>query len=299
MKKLNLTKCKIIFLLFFLLFFLFSPFFSKNIKASNTTLLQQIEIIRWEIQLLQSLILNFQSQQQITAQSYAAINLFDNSIILEKNSGQAYPIASITKLMTAVIAFENISINQKIILTEEMLRPWGHSPALFLGLNISAENLIKASLIQSTNDSAESLAYFTGKEKFIPFMNQKAKELGMTSTVFYDAHGLNPQNRSTVQDLTKLLNHIYKNHPQILTITKDNDFWLPNQTGRLLKFRNMNNFYHFSDFVGGKIGYLPEARQTFASIFNVNKEPVAVIILYSNNPQADIFSILKKIKVQQ
>jgi len=127
-------------------------------------------------------------------------------------------------------------------------------------------------------------------------MNQKAKELAMTNTVFYDVHGLNSTNLSTAQDLAKLLLYIYKNHPEILSITRNNNFWLPDSTGRLLKFQNVNNFYYFSSFVGGKTGYLLEAKQTLASIFNVNKEPIAIIVLYSSNRQADAFTILRKLK---
>jgi len=297
-------KYKIFFLLFFILLFVFSPLGSETAQASNQAererllqqILQQIEILKQEILLLQMLLSNLQSQQEITAPSYLAINLSDNSAVLKKNSDQLYPIASITKLMTAVIALENIDADQTITLTEEILKPLGHSPALFLGLNVSAENLLKASLIQSTNDASEALAHFSRKETFLALMNQKVKELEMTNTVFYDVHGLNPANRSTAQDLAKLLLYIHKNHPEILNITRDNNFWLPDSTGRLLKFQNVNNFYPLSTFIGGKTGYLPEAKQILASIFNVNEDPVAIIILYSNNRQADTFTILRKLR---
>ena len=259
-------------------------------------LIQQIEIIKFEITVFQSLISNFQLHQGITAQSYLAVNLSDNSVILQKNPNQAYVPASITKLMTAVIALENIDTKQTITLTEKILEPSGQSPSLFLGLNISAENLLKASLVQSTNDASEALSYFMGKEKFIELMNQKAKELNMSNTVFYDVHGLNPANRTTASDLAKLLSYILKNHPEILTITKENDFWLPDKTGTLLKFQNVNNFYPLSEFIGGKTGYLPQAKQTLASIFNVNGEQIAIILLYSSNRQADAFAIIKQLK---
>lgn len=293
-------KYKIFLLPFFVLLFVFSPLNSETVQALNQTervkLLQQIEILKQEILLLQTLLSNLQLQQEIIAPSYLAVNLSNDSVVLEKNSNQPYPIASITKLMTAVIALENIDGKRTITLTKEMLEPLGYSPALFLGLKVSAENLLKASLIQSTNDASEALAHSLGKEKFLTFMNQKAKELEMTNTVFYNVHGLNSANRSTAQDLAKLLLYIYKNHPEILSITRDNNFWLPDSTGRLLKFQNVNNFYHFSSFIGGKTGYLPEAKQTLASIFNVNEEPVAIIVLYSANRQADTFTILRKLK---
>ena len=293
-------KFKIFFLLFFILIFAFLPLVLNTAKAADQTvmarLMQQIEIIKYEVAVFQSLISNFQLQQGITAQSYLAVNLSDNSVILEKNPNQSCVPASITKLMTAVIALENTNENQTITLTEKMLEPSGQSPSLFLGLNVSAENLLKASLIQSTNDASEALSYFVGKEKFIELMNQKAKELNMSNTVFYDVHGLNPANRSTASNLAKLLIYILKNHPEILSITKDNNFWLPDSTGTLLKFQNVNNFYPLSEFIGGKTGYLPQAKQTLASIFNVNGNQIAIILLYSANRQADAFAIVRQVR---
>ena len=293
-------KHKIFFILFniLLLVFLFSGV--KTVEASDQTeidrLVQQIQILQKEIQRLKALISKFKLEKEITAESYLAVNLSDNSVVFEKNVNRLYPIASITKLMTAVVAFGNIDINQTITLTEKMLEPLGYSPSLFWGLNVSAKNLLRASLIQSTNDAAESLTYFLEKGKFLALMNQKAKELDMVNTFFYDSHGLNPSNRSTVPDIAKLLTYIYENHPEILNITKDDNFWLPNQRGRLLKFKNVNNFYQIPEFIGGKTGYLPEAKQTLASLFNLNEEPITIILLYSKNRQTDILKILNWFK---
>ena len=288
-----------IFFLSLLLFLSFLPLGTKGTQLSQEQILQKIEIMKQEMSLLRSLFLNLYAVNQgakISALSYLAINLSDNSVLLEQNSNLPYPPASITKLMTAVIALEEIDLDKEITLTEEMLEPSGYSPSLYPGLSISAENLLKASLIQSTNDAAEALSCFIGKEKFVELMNQKAKDLGMKRTIFYDPHGLNPTNRSTAQDLAKLLAYIHKNHPEILNISRNNNFWLPDATGKLLKFRNVNSFYPFPKFIGGKAGYLLEAQETFASIFKVKSDTVAIIILYSNNHRADIFAILKRLK---
>lgn len=284
--------------IFIILFFSLITF--ESVEASDrrqkALLLQQIEILQQEIRLLQSLISNFRLQQEITAGSYLAVDLSDNSIILAKNTNQSYPIASITKLMSAIVAWENIDLNQIITLTRKMLRPHGRSPSLFLGARVSAKNLLKASLIQSSNDAAEAKARFIGKEKFVDLMNQKAKDLGMSNTRFYDASGLNPSNRSTVTDLVKLVAYIYQQHPEIWEITRNNNFWLPDATGKLLKFRNLNSFYPLNQFIGGKTGRLPEARQTFASVFRVNEKPIAIILLYSDNHQADTFALLRRLR---
>ncbi len=289
---------KTLFLLFFVSIFL--VVIPKSASAQtpewDIPLFQRIEILKQEVRLLQSLVLNMRPQPGINAPSYLAIDLSNDSILLEKDANQSYSMASVTKLMSAIVAVENIEKNQTIVLTEKMLEPLGGSPSLFLGLRISVENLVKASLVQSTNDASEALAYFLGKEKFIALMNEKAKSIGMKNTVFYDVHGLSPANRSTATDLAKLLSYVHEQHPEILEITKNNNFWLPNSSGKLLKFQNVNNFYPLRDFVGGKTGYLPQAKQTLASVFSVNGKDVAITLLYSGNRQADVFTILNQLK---
>ncbi len=282
----------------FLLIFLIYPYFANAamVNTDRTLLIQRVEILRHEINVLRSLLSNFRLRQEISSPSYIAIDLSTNSVLAQRNSSQSYPIASITKLMSSLVALENIEKDKTIILTEKMLEPLGQSPSLYLGLNVSTENLLKASLIQSSNDASEALAHFLGKDNFLLLMNQKAKELGMNNTVFYDAHGLSPQNKSTPEDIAKLLDYVYQNYPEILKITKDNDFWLPDASGRMLKFQNVNNFYYLNYFIGGKTGYLPEARQTIAGIFEIKKRPVAIVLLYSSNRQADIFSVLRNIE---
>jgi len=103
-------------------------------------------------------------------------------------------------------------------------------------------------------------------------------------------------NRSTASDLAKLLAYIHQDHPDILAITKDNDFWLPDPTGKLLKFKNLNNFYGLAEFIGGKTGYLPQARQSLASIFNINGKPIAITLLYSKNYQADALKVMEMLR---
>lgn len=273
-----------------------SLFLPNQAGFATASVARQIEILQQEILVLQSLITSYSLRQQPLASSFFAIDLLNNSILLSKNINKSYPIASTTKLMTAVVSLENIETNQLITLTDQMLLPLGQSPVLYSGLKISAENLLKATLIQSSNDAPEALAVFLGKQNFINLMNKKAKELGMENTVYYDVHGLNKNNASTTSDLSKLISYIYKNHPKILEITKNNDFWLPDQNNSLLKFRNVNNFYYLPDFIGGKTGYLPEAKQTFASVFKINQKPVAIVLLYSDNRMADTFSILNQLK---
>lgn len=282
-----------IFLFIFIILFLIDI---KSVNSADFLTEQKIEILKQEISVLQALVKNYNLHQEPIADSYIAVDISNNSVLLQKNINTQFSMASVTKLMTTVISLENIDMNKEIILTEEMLLPQGQTLVLYAGLKIIANDLLKATLIQSSNDSAEALSYFLGKEKFIDLMNKKAKELGMLDTTYYDAHGLSKNNKSTSLDLSKLMSYIYKNHLQVLEITKNNDFWLPDEKGRKLKFVNVNNFYYLGNFLGGKTGYTKEARQSFNSVFNVKGRPIAIVVLHSNNRIADIFSILRQLE---
>ncbi len=267
-----------------------SPIYAADDEATFK-LQQQLDIKNSEIRNLNSLVKSMESTAPVSAGAYALMDVKSKKLILEKNISQQYSIASITKLMNAIIVLENISTKTTIRLTKGMLKPEGQSPSLFPNLKISVADLLKASLTQSVNDAAQALSHAVGVGRFVKMMNKKAKELGMENTVYHDAHGLNPKNVSTADDIAKLVTYIYQNHPEILDITKDNNFWLPNNKGKLLKFKNLNNFYTMPDFIGGKKGYSIEAKETMASLFTVNQKPVIIVVLHSDNAQADTLKL--------
>jgi len=272
------------------------PLNEKEIERILNQIIQKIQLIQEKIEAIKKELIVLRLKKEIKAESYFVVNINNNNVLLEKEVEKTYPIASITKLMTAVITLENVDLEQKITLTEEMLEPLGESPALFTGLEITAENLLKAALIQSSNDAALSLTYFLNKDDFLDLMNKKAKEIEMTKTNFVDPHGLNPSNTSTASDIVKLLSYIYKKHPKIFSITKDNSFWLKDKKGKSVKFKNVNIFYQLPEFIGGKTGYTLEAKQTFAGLFSLNGNTFAIVILSSSDRQNDVLKILDWLK---
>jgi len=275
-------------------------FVLANTMTEEDKIQQKITISQYEesskIKFNKSLIDSQKKSYKISAKAYGAFDINKNKSITGINKDKILPIASVTKLMNAVIAKENIKTGQTLTIEDTMLDSEGQSPVIYTGLNISFEDLLKASLTQSVNDAAKSISYFVGEKKFINLMNKKAKELGMKNTTFVDTNGLNLKNKSSVNDLTKLVAYVYKNHPELLETTKDNNFWLPDKDGKLLKFYNMNNFYNYPKFIGGKTGYLPKAGQSIASVFNVAGRPIIIITLNSKNQQTDTLAILNKIK---
>lgn len=282
----------------FILLFIFTSISFQDVKATEIfgTQAQLIEIAQQEVLLLQALIKNYTLGQEITADAYMVVDLSDSSVLLEKNPNKPYSIASVTKLMNAVISLQNIDMQKTITVTDEMTKPLGDSPCIYSGLTITAENLLKAALIQSSNDAAEALSYFIGNEKFIKLMNQQAENIGMKNTAYYDVYGINSNNQSTASDLIKLVAYINKNYPEIWEIGKVNNFWLPDSSGFMLKFKNVNNFYPLSNFIGGKTGYTIEAKQAIASAWEINGKEIAIIVLSSENRMADVFNITRQLK---
>ncbi len=294
------------------LFFLFFPFVniilsSSQLKteAQRESFLSRYRRIEREARDLRWMLKKIELKEKLNAQSYLVVDMESNSPLLSKNENAWYPIASITKLMSSLVAVEHIDPRETITLSHDMLVGYNQrSPALLPGYRVSAENLIKASLIQSTNDASEALTYFMGEGSLVLLMNKKAKEIGMEKARFYDAHGLagisslqskfpNP-NISTANDLVKLISYIHENHPKILEATTKENFQLPGncpQHGGICTFRNTNIGHKVEEFVGGKGGYLGIAKQTYTGVFDFNGRKYIMVLLYSDNRNSDIQNI--------
>lgn len=155
---------------------------------------------------------------ELTAESAISVksNLQNNRrIIFEKDSNAQLPIASLTKLMTAVVVLENYDLSQTISVNEtaDAYAPLEHD--VKLGDEMTTENFLDIMLVGSSNKAAYALSGVLGTEEFVGLMNQKAREIGMQSTAFVDPSGLSPQNLSTVKDLVVLADYILENYPRI------------------------------------------------------------------------------------
>jgi len=134
------------------------------------------------------------------ADSVLLLNLSQNRVEMSRNSDQTRSIASITKLMTAMVALDHDkNLDQQLMLTK---RVKSHLPRQ----KYTREQLLNAMLIKSDNAAAETLAenYPGGRKQFIVQMNQQAKNWGLNHTQFADASGLSSQNVSTVRDVANL-----------------------------------------------------------------------------------------------
>ncbi|MEK7192270.1 MAG: serine hydrolase [Patescibacteria group bacterium] len=218
---------------------------------------------------------------EIKASAAIAKELFSPTVFFELNTDQEWPIASLTKLMTAVVALEKIGGGQPITISETAVATEGVSGNFNIGETYAVNDLVSALMGVSSNDAAAALAefYFDSKQKDLANeMERKAKRLGMGNTRLTDSTGLSPLNQSTIGDLEKLVKYIFKQHPEIFAASRQKEVRIGN---RLVM--NINKFADRPDFLGGKTGYTDEANGNLISIFNYNEKPILIIVLGSDD----------------
>ena len=240
-----------------------------------------------------------QTGPNVSAQNILAADLKNNFVFLEKGSTTTVPIASITKLVSALVVTEYVNLDKTLTIDQGDL-VFTSVPRLKVGDEYSAFDLLYPMMMESSNEAAFALSRFTGTPRFIQLMNQKAKSLGMEHATFVDPAGMNAGNVASAQDLFHLAKYLYNNRSFILKMTAGkarNDAFEPP------KFTNLQNFNIFEkdpDFVGGKVGEIPAAGQTILSVFNLSingeRRPVVIIALGSRDRAADATAILNYIK---
>ncbi len=230
----------------------------------------------------------------VSAQAYLVADIDTGDVLLEKNAQEVRPIASITKLMTALVTNETISFDKKIYVSEGSIV---HPP------NVSnteektfvVGDLLYPLLMQSSNSVADSLSSYYGKGNFIRWMNTAALAMNMGSTTFSDPSGVSPQNISTPDDLFRFLTYISSKKPFILDITHKKNKKITSLDGTEYSIISVNGPADADPFIGGKSGHTMAAQDTMASIlsFKVGDEDrnVAVIILGSQDRISDMNSI--------
>lgn len=216
--------------------------------------------------------------------SAALVAELNGKIIFKKNPTERWPMASLSKLMTAVIASEKLSPDQKITLTEADIATAGDSGDFKVGETYAATDLIKASLLVSSNDAAMALTNAYGYRDFIDLMQAKAAGIGMDQTVYFEPTGLSALNKSTLVDLNRLMSFIFENHPELLKITTQRIIPITElQSNVARNLTSNNNFAGRPDFLGGKTGYTDESNGNLISLFNSGGRRILIMIFGTND----------------
>lgn len=229
----------------------------------------------------------------ISADAYMVSDLKTGKTILEHNGSISYPIASISKLVTALTVKKLFSKDDMVFITKDAINTFGDAGKLVEGEAMSTQDLLYPMLIESSNDAAVAyqLQYDQGGRSFVDNMNTIAHDIGMKNTKFAEPSGLSPDNMSTVQDLFKLVQYIKSNNPDVFAITRIDGLEMASGTKNMHHiFKNNNTFAKREDFVGGKTGKTEEALETMATVFRVAdkanpniQDDIAIIVLKSKN----------------
>ena len=219
--------------------------------------------------------------------SSAALVLDSNGRTLyAKNVSSVQPIASITKLMTAMVVLDaKLDLTELIAITDDDVDSLKHtSSRLRVGTMLTRDDMLHLALMASENRAANSLsrAYPGGTPAFIAAMNRKAAELGMHSTHFLDSTGLNRENVSTAEDLAKLVTAAYR-YPLIQQYTTDAEHAVYSNGGRILQFRNSNGLVRSDDWHidVSKTGYISEAGRCLVMQARIGATPIVIVLLDS------------------
>lgn len=242
----------------------------------------------------------------ITAESYLIGDLETGEVYISKLPDKVVPIASISKLMSALAAEDMneqgiLPADGDIVITEKMLEPYGTEGSLSVGEAYSAKELLYPLLLESSNDAAEALAEASGYDRFISAMKLRALEIGMTRTSFEDPSGLSNQNISNATDLFTFARYLHKTEPKILELSRMPAADLASTTMRAAHhYANKNPFVGDPHYIGGKTGRTDAARESMLSLFNytVGEKTfsIAVIVLRSdyNSRQIDSSLLFEK-----
>ena len=193
-------------------------------------------------------------------------------ILSEKKADEVIAIASLTKLMTAIIVLENYNLDDLIQISASAIATYGDAGNLQIGEIMTIRDLLYITLIESSNDGAEALAEKMGVSTFVYKMNEKAASLGMNNTWFINPSGLdegNLYNFSTVNDLKKMVVYILENHSLIAEILSLPEKELTSHSGISRTIRNTNILLKESDaYLWGKTGYTNRANGCLILILN-------------------------------
>jgi D-alanyl-D-alanine carboxypeptidase len=237
----------------------------------------------------------------IVTKEYFIADISNGTILAASDLDQQVPIASLTKLMTAVVASENIRLDSRIWVTSPNFVQ-SMIPRLADRTSVSMYSLLQVLLLESSNEAAEVMAGEVGRTEFIQAMNAKAVQLGMLSTTFTDPSGLDDGNVSTLADLYTLTKYIQENKRFIFEITANEivpSAYIGDEFSGLVNF---NEIEDMDTFVGGMIGETLAAGKTSISLHRVrfkDQERILVVILLGAEDRAqEIQTLIQYVKAR-
>ena len=222
----------------------------------------------------------------LSSQAALIMNNRTGEIRYQKNINRVMPIASISKLMAAMVVLDGKqNMNEQVTITEsEIDRLKGTSSRLSIGTTLTRSELLHLGLMSSENRAIHALGrtYPGGISAFVSAMNAKAASLGMSNTRFYEPTGLDSRNVSTASDLSKLVSAA-SDYPVIRRDSVSNSGSVYTSTGRQQNYKNSNALVREGSWNIDlqKTGYIRESGRSMVVKARINNQPITIVLLNS------------------
>lgn len=232
------------------------------------------------------------SVQAISTSATSAIlmDLDGGRILYAEEIHNQRSVASISKVMTAIVSIENKNIEDKVTIGEEINTAYGSGIYIKSGEELTMKDLLYGLMLRSGNDAALAIAHHTAGsvEKFVVKMNEKAKEIGMTNSIFNNPSGLDQEkgNFSTAYDMALLMRYAYQNETfRTIMGTKQYKLTTNKNTYVWTNKNKLLNLYKYT--TGGKTGFTEKARRTLITTASKDDLNLVVVTLNDGNDWQD------------
>lgn len=231
----------------------------------------------------------------VSAENAILLEQSTGEVLYEKNAHNKQQIASITKVMTAIIAIESSQMNEKAKTSRRAIYTEGSSIYLEQGEEMTIEDLVYGLMLRSGNDAAVAISEHIGGsvEGFVHLMNEKAKWLGMTNTHFANPHGLTDENHySTAYDMAILMQYAMDNDT-FKKITSTKSYKAANRT---YYWQNKNKLLtmYYDYCTGGKTGFTRKSGRTLITTAHKNELDLIAVTLNAPDDWKDHINLYEK-----
>ena len=217
-----------------------------------------------------------------SAYEYVLMDMNSKRVLASKNMNSPRLIASISKIMTCIVAIENKNINDIVKVTDIINESYGSGIYIEIDEEITLRDLLYGLMLRSGNDAALMIAEYVGESvpKFVEMMNNKAKDLGMTNTIFKNPSGLDNNdtgNYSTAYDMALLTSYAMENK-EYRNIVKTKKHTVKTNKKTYI-WKNKNKLLNEEYITGGKTGYTEKAKRTLVSTASSDNMNLVVVTI--------------------
>jgi serine-type D-Ala-D-Ala carboxypeptidase (penicillin-binding protein 5/6) len=231
----------------------------------------------------------------VEAKSFLVFDLSTGQELLEKNSDQKFSIASLTKLLTGLVAYQNLDLNQDFTITGQDILKVSPDLDFTVGDSVKASDIFDSMIIGSCNDAALALGNYVSQvtgQNFVSLMNREAQSLGMQDSHFANPMGFDsPDNYSTAEDLKKLITAtqqlaVFKN------LGRRTDYQFSSNSGNIYSTVATDTLIKsHSDIQAIKTGYTNEAGGAMATKIDIGGREIVILVLDSANREEDTLKL--------